>query len=322
VKAIQFNQLGGPEVLKLAEVPKPEVPAGMALLRVHAAGINFADTLFVRGEYALRPKLPDTPGMEAAGVIEEVGAGTKNLKPGMRVGAIAVKTYAEYCLVRPAMTIPLPDSVSFEEGAAFPIQVLTAYHLLHTAHKTTPEQTVLVHSAAGGVGIIAVQIAKAAGARVIGTVSSDAKAEMVKRFGADHVINYATDDFAAAAMRFTDNRGVDLILDAVGKTTLEKGLGCLAPMGHLILYGRSGGIPEPLNLLRLFEKSIKVSGFILPVTYSMPDRMREAIDVSFRLMREGKLKLVIGKTFPLAEAAAAHRFMLSRQSSGKLVLIP
>lgn len=322
MKTIQFNQLGGPEVMKLVEVPKPEVPAGMALLKVHAVGINFADTLFVRGEYVVRPKLPDTPGLEAAGVIEEVGAGVENLKPGMRVAAVSIKTYAEYCLVRPVVTIPLPDSVSFEEGAAFPIQVLTAYHLLHTAHQTAPGQTVLVHSAAGGVGIMAVQIAKAAGARVIGTVSSDAKAEIVKRFGADHVINYATEDFAAAAKRLTDNCGVDLILDAVAKSTLEKGLGCLAPMGHLLLYGRAGGLPEPINPMRLLEKSAKLSGFMLPAVYSMPEKMHEGIDESFRLMREGKLKLVIGKTFPLAEAAEAHRLILSRQSIGKLLLIP
>ena len=322
MKAILFDQLGEAEVLGLGEVPKPEVRPGMVLIKNHAIGINFADTLFRQGLYLTKPSLPDTPGLEAAGVIEAVGAGAEQLKAGTRVAAIGNKTYAEYSLVTAAQVIPLPDSVSFEEGAAFPIQVLTAYHMLHTAHQTTPGQTVLVHSAAGGVGVVAVQIAKAAGARVIGTVSNDSKIGLVKEFGADAVINYTTQDFAEEALRLTDGKGVDLILDAVGKPTLEKGLRCLAPLGHLMLYGRAGGPPDPLNLFTLFNKSLKVSGFILYTIAALPEKMREGIERSFQLMREGKLKLLIGKTFPLAQAAEAHRYMESRQSTGKLVLIP
>jgi len=244
VKAIVFEQTGDPSVLKYVETPKPEVAPGTALVKVHAAGINFADTFFIRGEYMIKPRLPDTPGMEAAGVIEAVAPDVKNLKVGMRVTSITLRAYAEYCLVRSSQVIPLPDFVSFEEGAAFPIQVLTAWHVLHTAHKTGPGQTVVVHSAAGGVGIVAVQIAKAAGARVIGTVSSDSKTALVKQYGADEVINYETQDFAAEALRLTNNRGVDLILDAVGKPTFEKGIACAAPFGHVILYGRAGGPPR------------------------------------------------------------------------------
>jgi len=322
MKAILFDQLGEAEVLGLGEVPKPEVRPGMVLIKNHAIGINFADTLFRQGLYLTKPSLPDTPGLEAAGVIDAVGAGAEQLKAGTRVAAIGNKTYAEYSLVTAAQVIPLPDSVSFEEGAAFPIQVLTAYHMLHTAHQTTPGQTVLVHSAAGGVGVVAVQIAKAAGARVIGTVSNDSKIGLVKEFGAEAVINYATHDFAEEALRLTDGKGVDLILDAVGKPTLEKGLRCLAPLGHLMLYGRAGGPPDPLNLFTLFNKSLKVSGFILYTIAALPEKMREGIERSFQLMREGKLKLLIGKTFPLAQAAEAHRYIESRQSTGKLVLIP
>ncbi len=322
MKAIVFEKTGDPGVMQYAEVPKPELRPGTALIKVHAAGINFADTFFIRGEYMIKPKLPDTPGMEAAGVVEAVAPDVTGLRPGMRVTSITLKTYAEYCVIRPAQAIPLPDFVSFEEGAAFPIQVLTAWHLLHSAHKTAAGQTVVVHSAAGGVGVVAVQIAKAAGARVIGTVSSDAKSALVREYGADEVINYAGSDFAAETMRLTGGRGADLILDAVGKPTFEPGLKCLAPFGHLILYGRAGGPPDPLNPLRLFERSVKVSGFVLPVVYGMPEVMREGIEKSFQLMREGKLKLLIGKTFPLAQAAEAHRFMQSRQSVGKLVLIP
>ena len=322
MKAIVFEQTGDPSVLKYAEVPKPELAPGTALLKVHAAGINFADTFFIRSEYMIKPRLPDTPGMEAAGVIEAVAPDVKDLKPGMRVTSITLKAYAEYCLVRPAQVIPLPDFVSFEEGAAFPIQVLTAWHILHTAHQTGPGQTVVVHSAAGGVGIVAVQIAKAAGARVIGTVSSDSKTALVKQYGADEVINYESSDFAAETMRLTGGRGADLILDAVGKPTFEPGLKCLAPFGHLLLYGRAGGAPDPLNVFRLFEKSTKVSGFVLPVVFGMPELMREGIEKSFALIREKKLELLIGKTFPLSQAAEALRLLQSRQSVGKLVLVP
>ena len=216
----------------------------------------------------------------------------------------------------------MPEFVSFEEGAAFPIQVLTAYHMLHTAHGTTAGQWVLVHSAAGGVGLAAVQIAKAAGARVIGTVSTEGKERLAREFGADEVINYAAQDFAEETLRLTGGRGVDVILDAVGKPTLDGGLRCLAPFGHLILYGRAGGLAEPLNLYRLFEKSQKVSGFVLYTLSAMPARMREGIENSFALMRAGKLRLLIGRTFPLEQAAEAHRFIESRESTGKLLLIP
>jgi NADPH2:quinone reductase len=231
--------------------------------------------------------------------------------------------YAEYALAPATQVIPIPDSLSFENAAAIPVQVLTAWHMLHTAHHTGPGQTVLVHSAAGGVGIVAVQIAKAAGARVIGTVSSDSKAALAKEYGADDVINYSTKDFAVEANRITGGRGVDLILDAVGSTTFDKGLSCLAPFGHLISFGRAGGgRPEPLNLFRLFDKSTKVSGFTLYTVAAVPDVMRRGIDESFKLIGQGKVKLLVGKSFPLAQAAEAHRFMESRQSTGKLVLIP
>jgi NADPH2:quinone reductase len=322
LKAIVFDKIGGPEVMKLGEVPKPQPAPGTVLIRNRAAGINFADTLFRQGQYLVAPKLPDTPGLEAAGEIEALGQGVSGLRAGMRVAALGSKAYAEYMLAPAAQIIPLPDSVSFEEGAAFPVQTLTAWHMLHTAHRTAPGQTVLVHSAAGGVGIVAIQIAKAAGARVIGTVSNEAKMKLAKQYGADEVINYASGDFAAETMKLTGGRGVDLILDAVGGPTLTKGLTCLAPFGHLILYGRSGGVPEPLNLFSLFERSIKVSGFVLYTANAVPDVMRRGIEESFKLMRDGKLKMLVGKSFPLAQAAEAHRFMESRASVGKLVLIP
>jgi NADPH2:quinone reductase len=323
MKAIVFAQTGGPEVLQLADVPKPDVRPGMALIKVHAIGVNFADTRFRQGTYVAKPKLPDTPGMEAAGVIEAVGEGVSGLAVGQRVAAFTVKSYAEYCQAPAPMILPLPDFVSFEEGAAFPIQVLTAYHMLHTVDSVGPGKTVLVHSAAGGVGLVAVQLAKVAGARVFGTVSSDAKKALVTERGADAVINYTTEKFGDEVLTLTDGKGVDLILDAVGKPTFEEGLRCLGMLGHLILYGRAGGPTDPLNVATLSAKSQKVSGFMVPtITRNFPEKTRESAARCFTLMREGKLTLHIGKTFPLAQAAEAHRYLESRQSTGKLILLP
>jgi NADPH:quinone reductase len=323
MKAIVFERTGGPEVLALSDVPKPQVRPGMVLIKVHAIGVNFADVRFRQGLYVVKPKLPDTPGMEASGVIEAVGDGVTGLKVGDRVAAFTVKSYAEYCQAPEPMVVPLPDAVSFVDGAAFPIQVLTAYHMLHTADSTGPGRTVVVHSAAGGVGLCAVQLAKIAGARVFGTVSSDAKARLVRDHGADAVINYASTNFADEVLKLTEGRGVDLILDAVGKPTFEEGLRCLAPFGHLILYGRAGGPTDPLNVATLSAKSQKVSGFMVPtVTRNFPDKTRVSATRCFALMREGRLKLHIGKTFALADAADAHRHLESRQSTGKIVLLP
>jgi len=322
VKAIQFDRLGGPEVLELRDVEVPEALPGTVLVRNRAIAVNFGDLFFLSGRYIVKPAFPDVPGMEAAGVIEAVGPGVAGLEPGMRVAYIGMGAFAEVTRIRHSRVMRLPDDIDFETGAAFPIAVLTAWHLLHTCHDTTAGQVVIVHSAAGGVGIAAVQIAKAAGARVIGTVSLDEKADLVKSFGADHVVNYEAQDFAEEALRLTNGRGVDLILDAVGKPTVEKGLRCLAPFGHLILYGNSGGPPDPIDPMRLFEKSQKLSGFVVPMIYARHDVHRRGLDAVFALSRAGRLVVPIGKRFPLAEAADALRQLASRRSTGKLILVP
>jgi NADPH:quinone reductase len=291
------------------------------LVKNHVIAINYGDTFFIRGTYLVKPKFPDTPGMEAAGVIAAVASDVKDLFPGMRVAYIGMGAYADYTLIRAGRVMPIPDEMSFEQAASFPIAVLTAWHMIHTCNDTKPGQFVVVHSAAGGVGIAAVQIAKAAGAKVIGTVSSDDKIDLVQKFGADWVINYEREDFAAEAMKITNGRGVDLILDAVGKPTFEKGLRCLAPLGHLIVYGRAGGAPGPVNPLELFGKSIKVSGFAVTMMYALTEHHRRALEDVFRLEREGKLTVPIGGRFPLADAVQAHRFLESRRSTGKLLLI-
>jgi NADPH:quinone reductase len=322
MKAIVFDRLGGSEVMGLREIPKPELRPGTVLVKNHVIALNYGDTFFIRGTYLVKPVFPDIPGMEGAGVIDAVAPDVHDLKPGMRVAYIGMGSYADYTLIRASRVMVLPDYMSFEQAAAFPIAVLTAWHMLHSCHDTRAGQSVIVHSAAGGVGIAAVQIAKAAGAMVIGTVSSDEKIELVSKFGADHAVNYETQDFGEQALKITGGRGVDLILDAVGKPTFEKGLRCLAPLGHLILFGRAGGVPDRLNLMELFGKSIKVSGFAVTMMYALHDVHRRGVEDVFRLAREGKLTVPIGGKFPLAEAIAAHRFLESRRSTGKLLLIP
>jgi NADPH:quinone reductase len=322
MKAIVFERLGGPEVMEYRDFPRPELIPGTVLVRNKVIAINYGDTFFIRGTYLVKPVFPDVPGMEAAGVIDAVAPDVRDLKPGMRVAYIGMGSYAEYTRIRANRVIVLPEHMNFEQAAAFPIAVLTAWHMLHSCNDTRPGQNVIVHSAAGGVGIAAVQIAKAAGAQVIGTVSSDEKIELVHKHGADHVVNYETQDFARQAMKITGGRGVDLILDAVGKPTFQKGLRCLAPLGHLILFGRAGGLPERLNVMELFGKSIKVSGFAVTMMYALHDIHQRAVDAVFRLAREGRLSVPIGGTFALSEAAQAHRFMESRRSTGKLMLIP
>jgi NADPH2:quinone reductase len=322
MKAIQFDRLGGAEVMELRDVPVPQLRPGTVLVRNRIVAINYGDTFFLRGTYLVKPRFPDTPGMEASGMIEAVAPDVEGLKPGMRVAYIGMGAYAEYTLIRASRVIPIPDDMSFEQAAAFPIAVLTAWHMIHSCNDTRAGDVVIVHSAAGGVGIAAVQIAKAAGARVIGTVSGNDKFDFVRRFGADWVVNYEKCDFAEEAMKLTGGKGVNLILDAVGRPTFEKGLRCLAPLGHLILFGRAGGAPEPLNPLALFGKSIKVSGFAVTMMYALREHHRRALDDVFRLAREGRLMVPIGGSFPLADAVRAHHFLESRRSMGKLLLVP
>lgn len=309
--------------MELREVPKPELKPGTVVVKNHVIALNYGDVFFLQGQYLVKPVFPDIPGMEGAGVVDAVAPDVTGLAPGMRVAYIGMGAYAEFTRMRASRVIPIPDGTPFEQAAAFPIAVLTAWHLIHSCHRTTADQTVLVHSAAGGVGIAAVQIARATGAHVIGTVSSDDKVELVRKYGAHEVINYETQDFAAAAMRITNERGVDLILDAVGKPTFDKGLKCLAPFGHLILYGSAGGAPDKIDIrARLFAKSLKVSGFVVPMVYGMKEIHRRGLDAVFKLARDGQLTIPIGKTFPLAEAADAVRFLQSRRSTGKLLLVP
>jgi len=308
--------------MELREIPKPELRPGTIIVRNQVIALNFGDTFFIRGTYLVKPVFPDTPGMEGAGIIEAVAPDVTDLKVGIPVTYIGMGAFAEYIRLRASRAIAIPQGTSIEQAAAFPIAVLTAWHLLHTCHDLKPGEVVLVHSAAGGVGIAAVQIAKASGARVIGTVSNDDKIDFARKYGADDVINYETHDFAEEVNRICRGRGVDLILDAIGKPTFAKGFRCLRPFGHMILYGSAGGAPDPINPVTLFMKGHKVSGFAVPMVYAMHEIHRRGLDDVFRLSREGKLVVPIGKKFPLAQAVEAMRFLESRKSVGKILLIP
>ena len=322
MKAVRFHAIGSPEVLRVDDVDKPKPEPGQALVRVHVVGVNFADTLLRRGTYISQPNLPETPGYEAAGIVEEVGQGVEPRLVGQRVVALAEHCYAEY-VVAPAETlVPLPDAVSFEAGAAFPVQALTAYHMLFTVDKVGPGKTVLIHAAAGGVGLVAIQMAKLAGARVFGTTSSQDKARLAMEMGADEVILYNQTDFAEEVRRMTGGRGVDLVLDSVGKATQQGSMKSLAPFGHLVSYGIASGVPDPVEILPLYEKSLKVSAFWLFTAKRVPAVARLGVEQVLSWIAGGQLRLHIGLRLPLSQAAEAHRRIESRETVGKILLIP
>jgi len=320
MKAIRFHETGGPEVLRLDEVEKPRPQPGQALVKIHAVGVNFADTLLRRGMYLVQPSLPTIPGAEAAGVVEAVGDEADRSWVGARVTVLGPPCYAEYTVAPVQQLIPLPDGVSFEQGAAAPLQALTAYHMLYTMDRVGPGKSVLVHAAAGGVGLLAVQMAKQAGAQVYGTTSSEEKAAHVRAMGADAVVLYDRTDFAQEALRLTGGRGVDLVLDSVGQATLAGSLIALAPFGHLISYGAASGRPDPVDLISLYEKSLKVSAFWLMTVTRVPEIAMPGVVRVMEWVASGQLKLVVGLKLPLEQAAEAHRQMESRATVGKILL--
>lgn len=322
MKAVRFHAIGGPDVLRVDEVDKPKPGPGQALVRVHVVGVNFADTLLRRGMYLSQPHLPETPGYEAAGTVEEVGQGVDAKFVGQRAVALGEHCYAEYVVAPAAALVPLPDVVSFEAGAAFPVQALTAYHMLFTVDKVGPGKTVLVHAAAGGVGLVIIQMAKLAGARVIGTTSTQEKARLARQMGADEVILYNQTDFAKEVLRLTDGRGVDLVLDSVGKSTQQGSMKSLAPFGHLVSYGIASGVPDPIVIPPLYEKSLKVSAFWLFTAMQVPEVARAGVKQVLAWIAAGQLRLHIGLKLPLAQAAEAHRRMETRETVGKILLVP
>ncbi|QSQ21659.1 quinone oxidoreductase [Pyxidicoccus parkwayensis] len=319
MRAIRYHQVGGPEVLRLEEVPEPVAGPGEVRIRVHAAGVNFADTERRRGLYDAAVPLPRILGSEAAGVVESVGPGVDTAWLGRRVVALATRSYAELTTAPEKELLVLPERVSFEEGAGLLVQGLTAWHLIHTMGRLSVGQSVLIHAAAGGVGLMAVQLAKAVGAKVLGTVSTREKARLARELGADEVILYEEGDVAERVRTLTEGRGVDLVLDSVGANTWQSSLDSLAVFGHLVSYGSASGAPPPVELESLYEKSLKVSAYWLR-TYHPPELQRHAREALRAELAEGRLQVRTGLVVDLAEAAEAHRQLEGRGTVGKVVL--
>lgn len=321
MKAIRVKQSGGPEVLKVEEIEIAKPKEGEAIVSIKAAGVNFIDVQERRGTY--RASMPYTPGYEASGVVESVGEGVSNVKVGDRVTYVRQPgSYAEKNLVQAENLIPLPPGLSFEQGAAFPMQGMTAHYLLHGFYKVKPGDTVLIHAAAGGVGRLLVQWARHLGARVFGTVSTEVKAKQAKEAGADEVFLYTKQDFVAEILKLTNKRGVDLILDGIGKTTFPGNLEAAALRGNIIIYGSASGKADPISPNQLMRKSLTVSGGDLFNFILNREELLFRAEAVIEGIQKGWLKLHIENAFPLIEAPEAHQMLENRNSVGKLLLCP
>jgi NADPH:quinone reductase len=319
MKAIQVTQYGSPEVLTIHEVSISNPGPGQALVRLEAAGINFIDIYQRRGTYPV--PLPYIPGLEGAGVVESVGAGVQHLKPGDRVAYVHQPgSYAQMSLVDADRLIPLPAGISFEQGAAFPLQGMTAHYLLHEFRKIKPHETVLIHAAAGGMGLLLVQWAKHLGARVLGTVSTEEKARIAKEAGADEVILYTKQDFVAEVKRLTNSRGAELIIDGVGKTTFKGNLDAAALRGNIVIYGAASGPADPIVPNALMVKSLTVSGGMLFNYIFTQEELIARSKAVIEGILQGWLKLRIDHVYPLEKASEAHYALEERRSTGKILL--
>jgi NADPH2:quinone reductase len=319
MRAIIVTRLGGPEVLELSSAPLPEAAPGEVRVRLHATGVNFADTERRRGVYAT-PQLPWTPGHEGAGVVDEIGEGVSPSLLGARVAFWSrgsSGTYAESVTVPATDLFLFPASVSFAQMAALPLQGLTAWGLVHLAARIKKGQLVLVHAAAGGVGRIVVQLAVAAGARVIGTASSAEKLQALGELGATP-LGYG-DDLHKRVRALTRGRGADVVLDSVGRDTQAQSLASLAPFGTLMFFGEASGAPTPIVVDDLYARSVRVGAFGLD-TDAAPDAYAQARQMLAAAVCDGSLKLAIAATYPLARAADAHALLESRGTIGKVIL--
>ena len=322
MKAIQVKVVGGPENMELVEVPKPVPGPGHALVKIAASGVNFIDVYFRTGLY--KAETPVSLGNEGAGTVEAVGEGVTEVAPGDRVAYAMVRgSYAEYALAPAWQLVKIPDSLDFKQAAAAMLQGMTAHYLTHSTYPLQKSDTCLVHAAAGGAGALTVQMAKRRGARVFGTVSTEAKARVAREAGADEVINYTTQDFEQEVKRLTDGRGVDVIYDSVGVSTFMKGLNIIRKRGFMVLFGQSSGPVPPFDPTLLNAKgSLYLTRPSL--AYYCQDRkelMWRAGDV-LSWVGSGELKLRIDRTYPLSEAAQAHRDLEGRKTAGKLLLLP
>lgn len=322
MKAIRVHHTGGPEVMELEEVSVRPAKSAEAVVKVSVAGVNAADGYFRDGRF--RTPLPFIPGQEGAGVVTEVGEQAKLVKVGDRVAWSGVLgSYAEFVVSPEEHLVPVPASISDEEAAAAMVHGLTAHYLVNDAHKLKAGETALVHAAAGGVGLLLVQMAHAIGARVIGTVSSEEKARLAREAGADEVIVFTRQDFEPEVKRLTDRKGVEVVYDGVGKATFEKNLNVMRLRGMLVLYGMSSGSVLPVDPARLLEKgSLYMARTTLAHFTATRDELLARTSALFGMIAAGKLKLRVAKTYPLKDAPRAHRDMDARKMVGKLLLIP
>jgi NADPH:quinone reductase len=322
MKAIQMKEVGAPEVLQWQEVPElPILKADQARVKLQTAGVNYIDIYLRSGTYLHDFPLPTIPGLEGAGIVEAVGSDVETVKPGDRVAYYgSLGSYAEASNVPADRLIPLPNDISFEQGAAFPLQGVTAQYLLHDYAELKPGTTVLIHSAAGGLGLLCVQWAKHLGAQVIGTVSTETKAQATYAAGADHVILYTQQDFVTETRRLTEGRGADLVLDGVGKATFSGSLQVAAIDGTIVNYGWSSGRPDPVAPTELIGRSLRIAGADLANKASTREILLRRANAVLDGIQAGWLQLRIDQVFPLSQAAEAHQLLESRASIGKLIL--
>ena len=322
MKAIQVQKTGGPEVLTLVDIPAPKPKPNEAVVKIAAAGVNFIDIYFREGRYPAA--LPFVDGQEGAGTVAEVGSDVKTVKPGDHVAYTGVPgSYAEYGAVPADRLVKMPGGISDQQAAAAMLQGMTAHYLVYSTYPLKKGEVTLIHAAAGGVGMLLVQMAKNIGARVIGTAGTEEKARLARDAGADEVIIYTKQDFEAETKRLTDGKGVHVVYDGVGKSTFEQDLNILRPRGYLVLFGASSGAVPPFDLIRLSQKG---SLFITRPTLVNHIATREELEHRagdvLGWIASGKLKLRIAHTYKLAEAQQAHRDLEGRKTTGKLLLIP
>lgn len=322
MRAVRVEKFGGLEALKVEDVPVPDPQEGDARVKIEVIGVNFLDIYQRGGRY--QGSLPFTLGQEAAGIVDSVGPNVTDVKPGDHVAYAMVQgSYAEYAIAPAWRLVHIPAVVSGDQAVAAMVQGMTAHYLTFSTYPLKAGDTALVHAAGGGTGGLLVQVAKLCGARVIGTVSNEEKAMLAREAGADEVILYTQTGFEAEVKRLTNNTGVDVVYDSVGKDTFDKSLNCLKRRGYMVLYGASSGAVPPLDPMVLMNKgSIYMTRpYLGHYTVDRAELLGRANDI-FNWIAAGKLKVRIDKTFPLADAAEAHRYLEDRKSKGKVLLIP
>lgn len=322
MKAIQVQKTGGPEVLTLVDIPVPTPKPNEVIVKIAAAGVNFIDVYFREGRYPAQ--LPFVDGQEGAGRVTEVGSEVKSLKTGDRVAySNVLGSYAEYAALPADKLVKVPDGLSDEQAAAAMLQGMTAHYLVYSTYPLKKGETALIHAAAGGVGLLLVQMAKSIGARVIGTAGSDEKAKLAKDAGADEMIVYTKQDFEAETKRLTDKKGVHVIYDGVGKSTFEQDLNLLRPRGYLVLFGASSGAVPPFDPIKLSQKgSLFLTRPSLMHYVATREELEKRADDVLGWIAAGKLKLRIAHKYKLQDAQQAHRDLEGRKTTGKLLLIP